>query len=124
MADISIPNGAVSLSSSSGNVANASAVATFAAPPSGTNYVTGFIITAAGATVGLPVVATLAGVVGGTMSFIFAAPAGALLGASPYMVTFPTPLAASGPTTAITLTLPALGAGNTNSAVVMTGFRL
>ena len=124
MADIQIPNGAVSLTSSSGNVAAAAATATFAAPANGTNYVTGFIITAAGATVGLPVIATLAGVVGGTMSFIYCAPAGALIGATPYMITFPIPIAASAPLTAITLTLPSLGTGNTNAAVVMLGFRL
>jgi hypothetical protein len=122
--DINIPSGSVSLTSSSGNVAAAAAVATLAAGAQGRNYVTGFIITSAGATVGLPVVATLSGVVGGTMSFIYSAPAGALIGGAPYMISFPIPIAASADVTPIVLTLPSLGAGNTNAAVVLTGFRL
>jgi len=124
MADIQIPNGALSLTSSSGNVAAATATATFAAPANGTNYMTGFIITGAGATAASVVVATITGLIGGTMSFVVTVPAGATTAITPLAVTFPIPVAAAAPLTAITLTLPSLGAGNTNAAVTMTGFRL
>jgi hypothetical protein len=118
------PSGSIPKSASSGNVANASAVATIAAPANGRNYVTGFVITATGATAGAVVLATLTGLAGGTMTFVYVAPAGALLGAEPYVIPFSSALPASADGTAVTLTLPALGAGNTNAAVVLTGYTL
>jgi hypothetical protein len=114
--------GAVYTSASSGNVANASAVATIAAQAGLTNYVCGFTITGGGATAAALVSATLAGVIGGTMTFTFGAPAGATLAATPLVKSFPRCLPASGTNVAIVLTLPALGAGNTNAAVTLHGF--
>jgi hypothetical protein len=119
-----VPAGATILTASSGNVANASAAATFPAVANVTNYVTGFTITGGGATAASLVIATLVGLLGGTASFDVAVPAGATLGLTPLVVTFPQPIPASAANTALVLTLPALGAGNTHAAVVMHGFKI
>lgn len=125
MSDTQLPTGAISTPAASGNVANASAVATMAAPPVGRkNWITGFIVTASGATAGVVVLITLTGLAGGTMTFVYAAPTGATVGATPLIVQFPTALPASAEATACVLTLPALGLGNTNAAVVLTGYSL
>lgn len=117
-----IPAAATSVAASSGNVANATATASLPAVAGKTNYVTGFEITAGGATAAALVTATLAGVVGGPLSYTFGAPAGATTAAQPLIVEFATPLPASAANTAITVTLPALGAGNTNAAVSLHGY--
>lgn len=106
----------------SGNVANASAAATIPAVAGKTAYVTGFEITAGGATAAALVEATLAGIRGGTATYIFGAPAGAAVQATPLIVKFQMPIPASAPNTAISITLPALGAGNTKAAVAIHGF--
>lgn len=120
-----LPAGATRIVASSGNVANASAAASIPAAASKLNYVTGFEITAGGATAAALVVATLAGLIGSvTASYIFGAPAGATAIATPLVVEFAEPIPASAVNTAITLTLPALGAGNTNAAVTIHGFQI
>lgn len=119
-----LPAGATPLLAASGNVANASAVATFPQVAAVTNYVTGFTITGAGATGASNVIATLAGLLGGTASYIVTAPAGATVAIQRIEVTFPQPIPASAANIAIVLTLPALGAGNTHAAVVMHGFKI
>lgn len=123
MADISIPLGSVVVNASSGNVAAAVATATMAAPPSGANYVTALAITGAGATAPSVVVATLTGIVGGPFSYILAVPTGATAGMTPIFRQFPFPLKGIDGT-AITLSMPSLGVGNTNAAVNLSGFRL
>ncbi len=119
-----VPAGVTSLQASSGNVANSAAVATLAAvsTPNRTAYITGFQVTASGATAGLPVTVTVAGLAGGTASYTFTFPAGALVAATPLIVPFPVPLPASGPGVNIVVTLPAGGAGNTHAAVSVQGF--
>lgn len=112
------------LTASSGNVANASAVATLAGAASKTTYVTGFQITAGGATAGACVSATLTGLISGTATYTFCTPTGATLGAAPLVVKLDPPVPASATNTSIVLTLPALGAGNTNAAVSLQGYRL
>lgn len=118
------PTGATPISNSSGNVANAAAVATLPGVASKTTYITGFTLAASGATAGLPVIATLAGVVTGTKSYIFTFPTGALVGATPLDVVFDPPLPASAVNTDIVLTLPAGGSGNTNASATAHGFQL
>lgn len=119
-----LPSGATAVNAASGNVANAVATATLAAVAGKTNYVTGFEITAGGATAAALVAATLTGILGGTATYIYAAPAGAAVGATPLIVQFQTPIPASAVNTAIAISLPALGAGNTNAAVAIHGFYL
>lgn len=118
------PAGAVPVHAASGNVANGVAAATLAAAAAKTTYCTGFEITGTGATVGLAVAATLAGLLGGTATYTVVAAVGALVGNVPVAVVFNPPIPASALNTAITLSVPALGAGNTNSAVAIHGFQL
>lgn len=108
----------------SGNVANATAAASLAAVSGRTNYISGFQCTAGGATGALVVNVTVTGVITGTMTYTFVFPAGAAVQATPLVVTFNPPLKASGTNTAITVTLPAGGAGNTNAAVNVQGYDL
>lgn len=107
---------------SSGNVANASAAATLAASLQQFNYLMGFEITAGGATAGACVNATVTGLLGGTQTYVFCTPTGATLGATPLVVEFAPPLPSAAFNTAIVVTLPALGAGNTNAAVSIHGY--
>lgn len=117
-----MPSTSTAVTSSSGNVAAASAVGTLPAVAGRTNYISGFQITGAGATAASVVVATLVGIISGTASYVVAVPAGAAVGISPIDVRFTTPVPASAVNTAIVLTLPSLGAGNTNAAVSVQGF--
>lgn len=118
------PTGAVPVSGNSGNVANGSAVATLPAAPGKTTYLTDFEITAGGATLGLLVNPTVVGLLGGTATYVFGAVAGVLAASTPLMMPFDTALPASATNTAIVLTLPALGAGNTNASVTVHGYQL
>jgi len=119
-----LPLSATAVTGTSGNVANASAVATLPAVSGKTNYITGFQLTAAGATGALVVNATVTGLITGTQTYTFVFPAGVTLAATPLIVTFPTPVPASATNTAITVTLPASGAGGTNAAADVQGFNL
>jgi hypothetical protein len=65
---------------------------------------------------------TVVGTLGGTLTYVFAVPAGATVGAAPLVVQFSQPIPANGQNVAIVVTLPALGAGNTNAAVCAHGF--
>ena len=121
---VTVTPGGTPLSASSGNVANAAAAASLAASAGATNYITGFVCTASGSTAALVVNVTVAGLIGGTATFTFVFPAGATVQATPLIVTFPTPIPASAANTAITVTLPAGGAGNTNAAANVFGFRI
>src|SRR6185312_15807009 len=108
------PTGATPITADSGNQANANAVATLAAVAGKTTYITGFALTASGATAALVVTVTVVGVITGTLHYIFTAPAAATAAATPLIVNFPTPIPASATNTTIVVTLPALGTGNTN----------
>lgn len=119
----SLPPG-VQVTAASGNVANGSAAATLAAVAAKTTYITGFQCTASGATTGLAVNLTVVGVITGTMTYTFVFPAGVLIAATPLIVSFPTPVQASAANTAIVVTLPAGGAGNTSANCAAEGFQL
>lgn len=103
--------------------ANAAIGATLPAAPGKTTYVTGFEITGGGATVGGVVEATLAGLLGGTASYVVGAVAGVLAANPPILVRFVPPLPASAPNTALVLSVPALGLGNSLSAAVIHGYQ-
>jgi len=119
-----MPSGATAVGATSGNVANASAAATLPAVSGKTNFLTGFEITASGATAGLVVNATVTGLATGTQNYAFTFPAGVAVAALPLIVIFDNPIPASATNTAITVTLPASGAGGTNAAVNVHGFTL
>ena len=118
----SLLGGLFPTSFSSGNVANASAIATIPAVAAKTTFITGFEITGAGATAGSVVIATVTGLLGGTASYIVSVPTGAIMGITPLQVIFNPPLPGSAVNTAIVVSLPALGAGNTNAATVAHGY--
>jgi hypothetical protein len=109
------------------NTGNAQVVATLAATAGKTNYLEGFDISGSGATAGVAIEVSIAGLSGGTIKYEFAVIAGALLAAFPapgyISIRFPQPIPASGVNTAITVTVPAFGAGNTNAAVAAYGFQ-
>ena len=117
-----IPIGSTQTAATSGNVAAAVATATLAAVVGRLQYITGFSVTGAGATVGLPVSVTIAGLLGGTQTFTYSAIAGALLGNQPLNINFPTPIPASAANTAITVSCSSLGLGNTNNTVNAWGY--
>lgn len=106
----------------SGNVANASAVATLTPSATQTAFIAGFEISGAGATAGLPVTVTVAGLRGGTRSYTYVFATGATVANLPLVVEFQPPLPASAINTAIVVTCPASGAGGTNNTVVAHGF--
>jgi len=120
----SYPSGATPITAASGNVANASAVAALAGVSAKTTYITGFEVTGSGSTAGAVVVVTVTGTVTGTLSYIYVGTIGALLANTPLIVAFPKEIPASAVNTAIAVTVPALGTGNTNSAVVAHGYQL
>lgn len=109
-------------SASSGNVANATATATFAASLQQTNYLSGFEVTTGGITIGACVNLTITGLTGGTLTYPYCAPTGVTVGAYPFSMQFIPPLSGAAINTAITVSLPALGAGNTNAAVNIHGY--
>lgn len=113
---------ATSLLGASGNVANAAAVATLTGTATTRVYITGFTCTPGGSTAAALVNVTVAGLLGGTATYTAGTPAGATAFGTPLNVTFDTPHPASAVNTAIVVTMPALGAGNTNAACVATGF--
>lgn len=88
-----------------------------------TTYVTGFQITGGGATAASVITITLTGVVTQTQNYQLVIPAGATTSITPLIVTFPTPVPASATNTSITLNVPSFGAGNTNAAAAIQGFR-
>lgn len=117
-----MPEGAVPVTASSGNVAAASAVATIPAVANKTAYLTGFMITSAGSTGAAVVSPTITGLIGGTMTLTYTSVAGVTLGNQPLIASLPTPVPASAANIAIVLTVPSLGAGNTNAAVSAFGY--
>jgi hypothetical protein len=111
------------VNASSGNLANATATATLAGVSNLTNWITGFEITNGGATSANCVTATVTGLVGGTESYTVCAPAGPGVAATPLLVQYTSPVPAAGPGVSIAVSLPALGAGNTNTTVNLHGYR-
>lgn len=118
------PPGATPITADSGSVAAATATATLAATQGVTTYITGFEITASGATAASVVTVTVTGVTGQTLHYTFGAPAGVTTMCTPLSIQFPEPIPASAQNQTIAVALPSLGAGNTNATVVAHGFQL
>lgn len=118
-----VPCAGAPITASSGNQANANAVATLATAVGKTTYICGFTMTSAGSTAATVVSPTITGVIGGTQTFTYVSVAGVTLGNTPLVVDFAPCLPASSLNTAIVVTLPALGAGNTNATATAWGFQ-
>lgn len=110
------------LSASSGVVAAAVAAATLVNAAGRTTYITGFSVTAGGATAGSLINVTVAGLTGGTQTFVFAVPTGVALGAV-FAYNFPNPVPASAPNSVIIVSCPSAGAGSTQQCTNVTGFQ-
>lgn len=108
-------------SNSSGNVTNASAVATLTPGALQVAYVTGFRCDPGGATAAALANVSLAGVAGGPLTYTAGAPAGVTLTGTPVERFFSPPLPASAINTPITVTMGALGSGNVRASCSMTG---
>lgn len=111
-----------SLTGSNTGAASAANV-TLAGVAAKTTYIAGFQVTGGGATAASIITVTVTGVITGTMSYNIAVPAGATLGITPLIVTFPIPVPASAVNTAIVVNVPSFGTGNTASAVAAQGFQ-
>jgi len=122
--ELPYPPGATPVTGDSGNVAAATATATLPGVAGQTTYITGFEITASGATAAAVVTATVTGGISGTLHYTFGAPAGVTAMCTSLTITFPRPIPASAQNTAIAVALPSLGSGNTNATVVAHGFQL
>jgi len=96
----------------------------FAAVAGKTNYLSGFSITGAGATAATVVNATITGLVGATLNIRISVPAGPTVGITPIIVSLARPIPASAANTQITIGVPSFGAGNTDVAANMWGFRI
>lgn len=118
------PSDSTMIGATSGNVANSAAAATLPAVASVTNFLASFEITFAGATAASNVVATVVGLLGGTRSFICSVPAGVTTQGTPILMRFDPPIPGSAVNTAIIVTLPALGAGNTHACVNISGYKI
>lgn len=108
----------------SGNVAAAVAAATIPAVAGKLACLAGIDVTAAGATAAAVVTLTITGVKGGPLNFTYTAPAGATLPCPNLQATFDPPLEASSNNVQIVVSLPSLGAGNTNATVNARGLYL
>lgn len=117
------PAGAVPLEKSSGNVA--AAIATVALPASANQYTycTGIEIVGAGATAASVVLATITDGTW-TLTYPVAVVAGVNLANQSLLIEFTPPIKSSAVNTAITVSCPSLGAGNTNNVVNIHGYQL
>ncbi len=100
--------------------------AALAATAGKTNWLEGFDVTGGGATAAAVIEVSITGLAGGTLKYelnVLAGVTGPVNAQGGLFVRFPQPLPASGQNTAITVTVPSFGAGNTNAAVVAYGFQ-
>jgi len=113
------------LIASSGNQAASTCNATLPASTTGaTNFLTGFTVTSLGATAATTVQVTITGTGSATTpTWVYPVAAGVTTANATLTVTFPHPIPASANNTAITVTMPTLGSGNTNAAIVAYGFQ-
>lgn len=118
---IAVPVGDVVADSAAG--AAAQITATLAGVAGRRTFICGFQVTGAGATAASTVEVTVTGV-GTTLRYKVPVPAGAGVAITPLMVTLPVPVPASADNTAIVVTVPTFGAGNTAVAVAAQGYRL
>ena len=111
------------IAASSGTVAAGAATATLPAVQGRFTYICGFAITSSGSTTAIVVAPTVVGAIGGTQTYAYATVAGVLLANAPLVVPFTPCLPSSAVNTAIVVSIPSLGAGNTNTTVSAWGYQ-
>lgn len=116
------PPGSTPTAVSSGNVAAATATATLAAVATKYNYIIGFDINGGGATAASVIQCTVSNILGGTLTYSVPIAAGATASITPVSVRFPEPLQSSAVNTAIAVSCPSFGSGNTSATVNAYGF--
>lgn len=117
------PAGSQTPADSTSSGSNAQQVATITPGAGITAFIQSLRITGLGATAAVEVTAVLAGVLGGSINYPVSVPAGVAVPIAPVEDTFPgRGLAGSAPAQAITLTLPAFGAGNTLESASIQGY--
>jgi hypothetical protein len=131
-ADIVSPDNTISPVAGLASGAAQSNAASLAATSGRTNYITGFDITGGGATAASVIEVSVTGLstaAGSTLKYEVAIAAGVTAPAfgtaatnAVYSVRYPVALPASGTNTAITVTCPSFGAGNTNASVIVYGY--
>lgn len=102
--------------------AAAAMTAELAAVASKKNYLAGFMVSGKGATAASAIECTVAGLAIGTMRVWVQIPAGTGTAIDPLFVTLPNPIPASAENTAITLSVPSFGAGNTDAECAIWGY--
>lgn len=118
-------NGVATVLTAGTTVAAAAQTASLAAGGAGTkNFLSQIVVTGLGATAGSAVDMLVAGIEGGTKTIQVGVPAGATTPITPINLRFEPPIPASADDTAITVTLPSFGTGNTDACLFVTGFRV
>jgi hypothetical protein len=100
--------------------------ASLAAAAGKMTFIEGFDITGGGATAASVIEVTVTGVAAGTLKYelnILAGATGPMNAQGGFSLRFPEPLPATGVNTAIVVTAPSFGAGNTNASVVAYGYQ-
>ena len=114
---------ASAIANGSGNVANATAAATLVAGgASKRTWLTKLTVTGAGATAASVIAVTITGLTGGTRTYNLVIPAGVTTSIVPLELDWGDGFPASADNTAISVSVPAAGTGNTNMAVNMFGY--
>ncbi len=133
-ADIVSPDNTITPQAGIASGAAQSNAAALTATTGRTQYITGFDISGSGATAASVIEVTVTGLAtsaGGTLKYEVPILAGVTApafgssttnGPSLYSVRFPVPLPASATNTAITVTCPSFGSGNTNASVCVYGY--
>ncbi|WP_027554547.1 hypothetical protein [Bradyrhizobium sp. Cp5.3] len=117
-------NSRPAVAASSGNVANAVATATLPAAAGLVTHIGGFSVHGLGATSQTTVQVTVSGLVGVTLTYpLFIAASSATAPFTPIVISFDPPLPASTGNTAIVVSCPALGAGNTSVVANAFGYQ-
>lgn len=114
---------ATPVSASSGNVAAATATATLPGTVGKTTYLCGFSITSAGSTAAAVVSPTVSNTLGNPGTFTYASVAGPTLANAPLVMAFNPCVPAGTTNQTIPVSLPSLGAGNTNATVSAWGYQ-
>jgi hypothetical protein len=117
-----VPSG-VGVINSSGAVAAATATATLPGTGNRTTYLCGFVVSGLGATAGSAVTLAITGLASGAQNIAIGVPAGATTPVGFPVMVFTVCLPASAPNTAIVLTLPSLGTGNTAADLTVWGYQ-
>ena len=107
---------------SGATAAAGSMTATMAAAPGLRNRICGFIVTGGGATSASIIDVVVTGLPT-SLTFKLVIPAGATVSINPLVIPFGDGIPASADNTAITVTVPSFGAGNTHAAVAAGGYR-